>query len=97
MRNIQTFTKWLMGAALASAFVLAAPHKAQAQVSFGIVAGAPQPYGYYGSAGYDRWRNHEYWERRRIEAERAAAWRHEHWEHERWHDRDGWRDRRYYR
>ncbi len=97
MRSMQTITKWLMGAALASAFVLAAPHKAQAQVSFGIAVGAPQAYGYYGPAGCYRWRNHEYWERQRVEAERAAAWRRERWEHERWHDHDGWRDHRFYR
>ncbi len=102
MRNSQTITKWLMGAALASAFALAVPHNAQAQVSFGIQAGgyAPQAYGYYGPDRYDNYQRHEYWEheqRERLEAERAAEWRREQWEHARWHDHDGWRDRDGYR
>lgn len=64
MKLTNTLTKWITGAALAGALLVAAPKKADAQVSFGISVGRPaygygygyrpyyggyyRPYGYYG-------------------------------------------------
>ncbi len=51
MKMTKAITKWMTGAALAGALLLAAPHKAEAQhVSFGVSVGAPVVYGggYYG-------------------------------------------------
>jgi hypothetical protein len=54
MTMLKTITKWLTGAALAGALLMAAPHKAEAQrVGFGISIGGPAYYGgYYGPAYY---------------------------------------------
>ena len=98
MRNGKTVVKWMTGAALAGAFVLAAPHKAEAQVQFGVSVGsygapvyAAPAYGYADPYAYQqqRWIDHE--QRERWEAERAAEWRHEQWQREHaWHEDRGW-------
>ncbi len=98
MRSTKTITKWMTGAALAGALLFAAPHKAEAQVTFAVGVGAyPAPvYGYNDPYAYDayrrqRWIEHE--RREQWEAERAAEWRHEQWERQRAYER-GWdRDR----
>jgi hypothetical protein len=88
MQSMKAITKWLLGAALAGAFVLAAPHKAQAQVGFGVVVGNQPAPGYGNGYGYG-WQRRQYIEHQRWE---AARWRHDRWE------RDHYRhDRRYYR
>lgn len=69
MKNIKAITKWLLGAAMAGAFILAAPHKADAQVVVQVGAYAPAP-AYFGPARYDRWRRHERFEHRRWEDRR---------------------------
>ncbi len=100
MRN--RMTKWITGAALAAALLIAAPHKAEAQVGFGIQVGSYPAYGYgyaapYGPSVYAQQRliEHEQWE-----AARAAEWRHEQWERAHFyaHDGYGWHgyDRRDY-
>jgi hypothetical protein len=43
MNNLKAITKWLLGAAMASAFVLAVPHKADAQVVVGARFGNYPP------------------------------------------------------
>ncbi len=98
MTNSKTIAKWLTGAAVAGALLLATPHKAQAQVSFGVaVNGYPPPNGYYAPAVPYYWQRQAYIDHEqeeRIEAARAAQWRHEQWEREHFYnDRDGWRDR----
>jgi hypothetical protein len=105
MRSTKAITKWMMGAALAGAFLFAAPDKAQAQVSFGVGFGsyAAPAYGYQDSYPYDvqdEWQRQGYIEHEqheRWEAERAAQWRHEQWEQQRFYDRDSHRDRDNYR
>ena len=52
MKITKTITKWMTGAALAGALLFAAPHKADAQVSFGIRVGRPYYGGYYGYRPY---------------------------------------------
>ncbi len=102
MRNFKTaiIAKWFTGAALAAALVVATPHKAEAQVGFGIQVGSYPAYGYqqgYGNPYAGReWQRQQYIEHEQheqFEAERAAQWRHEQWEQQRYysHDRDGWR------
>ena len=55
MTITKTITKWLTGAALAGALLMAAPHKAEAQrVGFGISIGGGGYGGYYGGPGYAR-------------------------------------------
>ena len=90
MKNLKAITKWLLGAAMASAFLLAAPHRADAQVvvNAGFNGYAPVAVGYYGPARYDGWRRREYFHHQRWE---AARWRHERWERERFHDYRGYR------
>ncbi len=81
MRITTTITKWLMGAALASAFVLAAPHKAQAQVAIGIqVGGYPgHTYGYYGTRPVFGWQPHSWnWQPAPV-----VSWYHDRWYHDR--------------
>ncbi len=99
MRSTKAIAKWMAGTALAGALLFAAPHKAQAQVTFGIGVGAyPAPaYGYNGPYAYDayarqRWIEHEQHEQ--WEAARAAEWRHEQWQREHDYDRRWDRDRR---
>lgn len=103
MRTIKANMKWIAGATLAGALLLAAPHQAQAQVSFGVGVsnyGAPAYGGGYGNAyGYreaarQQWmarERHEEWE-----AARAAEWRREQWEQQRFygHDQGAWQERR---
>jgi len=85
---------------VAGAFALAAPQKAEAQVQFGVVVGAPPVVAY--APGY--YARRDYYERLRCEREREreARERHEAWEHrrdfDRWHEHDwdhdqgrGWR------
>ena len=101
-RTRNSIAKWVTGAALAAALLVAAPHKAEAQVGFGVQVGSYPAYGYgyaapygYNAYGQQRYIEHEQWE-----AARAAEWRHEQWErarfygrdHDGWHDHDGWRD-----
>jgi hypothetical protein len=66
MKITKAITKWLLGAALASAFILAAPNKAQAQVVVEVGHRAPAAVAYYTPAGYG-WHRREY---RRWEAPR---------------------------
>ncbi len=84
MKNMKAITKWLLGAAMASAFVLAAPHKADAQavVSAGFNGYAPVAVGYYGHPRYDGWRRPVYVDHYRWD---AARWHHDRWERERFH------------
>ncbi len=93
MRTIKANMKWMAGATLAGALLLATPHQAQAQVSFGIGVssyGAPShgygdPYAYR-EVQRQRWIAHE--QREQWEAARAAEWRHEQWERQRVYSRD---------
>ena len=82
--------KWFTGAALAAAFLVAAPHQAQAQqLAFGVEVGGYPAYGngyVYNSLAGQRWIEHRQWE-----AVRAAEWRHAQWERQRFYDH-GWRD-----
>ena len=101
MYSTQAIARWMTGAGLAGALLFAAPHKAQAQVTFGIGVGAygAPAYGYANPYDYQdyrrqRWIEHE--QREQWEAARAAEWRHEQWQREHEYDR-GWdrdRDRR---
>ncbi len=88
MKGMKAITKWLLGAAMASAFVLAVPHNADAQVvvSAGFGNYAPVTVGYYGPYHHDDWR-------------RRAYFHHQRWEGARWrHDREHFRyDHRNYR
>ena len=96
-----TVAKMVTVGLLAGAFVLAAPAKAQAQVSVGVQFGYPVQYG-YGPGYYDHLR----YEQARREAflrqqeweRRQAFRRHEAWERERayarYHDHRDW-DHRY--
>ena len=84
----------------AGALALAAPQKAEAQVSFGVQVGYPPVYAYGPGYAYppDYYARRDYYERLRIQREREAWERHEAWEHrrdfDRRHDRDWDRDRR---
>ena len=81
--------KWITGAALAAALLLATPNKAQAQVAFqvgigggGYGYGAPvyNAYGAYGAVPYDNWHRAHWADRRQDygwQAQRAAEWRHD--------------------
>ena len=76
-------TKAMMVGLAAGAVALAAPQKAQAQVSFGVQVGYPPVYTY--APGYyayppDDYARREYYERLRREREREAWERHEAWE-----------------
>lgn len=98
--------KWVTGAALAAALLVAAPHKAEAQVGFGVQVGSYPAYGYgyaapsYGYDAHAQQRYIEHEQHEQWEAARAAEWRHEQWEqqrfygrdHDGWHDHDGWRN-----
>ena len=88
MKNMKAITKWLLGAAMASAFVLAAPHKADAQVvvTAGFNGYAPVAVGYYGHPRYDGWRRPVYVDHYRWD---AARWHHDRWD--RFHDHRGYR------
>ena len=88
MKNIKAITRWLLGAAMASAFVLAVPHQADAQVVVGARLGnyPPVAVGYYGPARYNGWRRPVYVDHYRSE---AARWHHDRWD--RFHDRRGYR------
>ncbi len=103
MRNAKGIAKWMTGAALAGALLFGAPHKAEAQVQFGVSVGtygapvyAAPAYGYANPYAYNdyrrqRWIEHE--QREQWEAERAAQWQHEQWEREHFYDHDhdhGW-------
>ncbi len=99
MRSTKAIAKWFTGAALAGALLFAAPHKVEAQVTFGVAVGAyPAPgFGCNDPVAYDayarrRWIEHEQHEQ--WEAARAAEWRHEQWQREHDDDRHWDRDRR---
>lgn len=107
MKQIKAVTKMILGAAVAGAFLLATPNRAQAQVSFGVAVGnypPPPPYaygnGYVYNNGYAYYGNDQaaYWQQQRwAEHEQQERWeaeqRAEHWRHEQWeHNRDAWRD-----
>jgi hypothetical protein len=87
MIGTKAITKWLLGAALGSAFLLGVPNKAQAAEI--VVVGNPAPVAVAYYPGYG-WRRREYFDHQRWE---AARWRHDRWERERFHDRRF--DRRY--
>ncbi len=98
MRNFKqaTIAKWFTGAALAATLMVATPHKAEAQVGFGIQVGSYPAYGYQGYGNpyaAQQWQRQQYIEHEQFEAERAAQWRHEQWEQQRYysHDHYGWR------
>lgn len=76
MKGMKAITKWLLGAAMASTFLLAAPHKADAQVvvSAGFNNDTPVAVGYYGPHRHDDWRRRAYFDHQRWE---AARWRHD--------------------
>ncbi len=93
----KTLARWFTGAALAAALVVAAPHKAQAQVSFGVQVGSYPVYGYAAPYGYSTWQQRRYIEHQEWEAARAAQWQHRQWEREHFYDHEGWRDRDGYR
>lgn len=84
---------WLAGVALAGLFCVAAPQRAQAQVTFGVQVGsypayAAPAYGYgdgYGYAApyaYPDWQQQQYLQQQQ--------WRAEHWQHERWEHAHAW-------
>lgn len=90
---------------VAAAIVVAAPTKAEAQISFGVRVGPPvaygrpdyagpvyavPAYGYYGSGYYGR----DYDRERREDFDRRRDWeRREYFEHQRDFDRRDWNDR----
>jgi hypothetical protein len=80
MKFTKAITKWLLGAALASAFVLATPKQAKAAEV--VVVGHPAPVAVAYYPRYDGWRRREYFNHQRWE---AARFRHDRWE--RYHDR----------
>jgi hypothetical protein len=96
MKNIKAISKfavkWIAGAAVAGALLLATPHQAQAQ-SFGVqVAVRPVAYGYFGPARYDGWHRRVYngyqgW------APAYVPYRHYGWERGRYYAHYGWRVR----
>jgi hypothetical protein len=91
MQITKTITKWLLGAAMAGALVLAAPHKADAQVVVGVRIGAPvvyAPAGYYGYGYRYGYRPH-YYVRGGWGPAPIAPWRYDRYHY-------GWRER-YYR
>ena len=81
MKNIKGITKWLLGAAMAGAFILAVPHQAKAQ-EYGYRKNMLPAYHFYAPVRHDEWRRREYFEHQRWEREH---WRRERWE--RYHDR----------
>ena len=94
---------------LAGAFVLAAPAKAEAQISFGVQFGTPVYNGYndyYARQRYEQYRRQQAyeaqqeWARQQAWAQHEAWERHEAWEQQRRYRADGyaygsrdWRDR----
>ncbi len=91
-------TKWITGAALAAALLVATPHKADAQVTFGIGFGHPAPvYGQaygpvYGQVYVPAYNPYYAWHRDRWIAPAPAYWQ---WRHEHWDHRYGYRGPRY--
>ncbi len=85
--RITQAAKWITGAALAAALLVAAPKQAQAQIGFQVGVGTYGAPGYaaygtgYGPRAY--WHRDRWIEQQRAydwQARRAAEWRHGQWE-----------------
>jgi hypothetical protein len=78
MKITKAITKWLLGATMAGAFLLAVPNNAQAQVVVAAGNYERPAVVLYQPARYDRyhndWRRREYFEHRRWE------YRHDRWD-----------------
>ena len=90
MKSMWTITKWIAGAAVAGALVLATPHQAQAQ-RFGVqVAVRPVGYGYIGPVRYDGWHHRAYYGYQGW-APGYVPYHHDRWQRDHYYRHDGWR------
>ncbi len=91
MKNIKAIRNWLLGAAMASALVLVAPNKADAQVSFGVRVGAPVvAVGYYGPYHYDGWHRRVYYGPGYWQPA-IVPYHYDRWHRDHFYGRYGWR------